>query len=197
MSAMLRNFFCVSFFVSLCSCAVTAKQHEPKPAVNSLNDTAHLVQVFSQQSECYSAWNRLVSEWEDAGGGFKTSLLSTRKQIASDHTSAFATIVRMVWATQSAKDGKNRAFGYWPISNTELDMVIRNPNSEISGTLDRYLPAGCGAFIWLYPVIWDQTHTVTGGKASVMRFAEMPNRVDWDSYSEPRWVLYWLFVRVK
>lgn len=194
---MLRNFFCASFFVSLCSCAVAAKHHEPKPAANPPNDTAHLTQVFSQQSECYNAWSRLVSDWEDAGGGFKTSLLSTRKQIASDNTSAFATIVRKVWAAQSAKEGTNGVFGHWPISTAELDIVIRNPNSEISGTLDRYLPKGCGAFTWLYPVIWDQTHTVAAGKISVMRFTEMPGRVDWDSYSEPRWVLYWMFVRSK
>jgi len=197
MSAMLRNFLCVSFFVLLCSCAVTAKQHEPKTAVNPPNDTAHLAQAFSQQSVCYSAWSRLVSDWEDAGGGFKTSLLATRKQIASDHTSTFAAIVRKVWAAQSAGDGKNGVFGHWPISTAELDMVIRSPNNEILGTLDRYLPDGCGAFTWLYPVIWNQTHTVTDGKVSVMRFTEMPSRVDWDSYSEPRWVLYWLFVRAE
>ncbi|MGH9644450.1 MAG: hypothetical protein ACRD3Q_18765 [Terriglobales bacterium] len=88
-------------------------------------------------------------------------------------------------------------FGSWPISSTDTTAVIVNPNDAISETPDQHLPHGCGAFAWLYPVIWDRVHVVVEGKVQAMHFAEMPDGIAWDSYNTPRWVLYWLFVRAK
>ncbi|GAB2551274.1 hypothetical protein GCM10027065_23230 [Rhodanobacter koreensis] len=160
-----------------------------------MNDTAHLTNVFSQQNKCYRAWNDLVSNWEKNGGGFKESLLSTRNQISADRHSVFSKIVRDVWSVQSGKKSRIGRFGQWPISAADMTLVVRDSNESISKTLDQYLPHGCGAFTWLYPVIWDKSHAVIGAKVQVVHFAEMPSGMIWDSYSTPRWVLYWLFIR--
>ena len=197
MSTLIKSLLTACFFFLACSCAMATKPTSSVLATSPPDGTAHLANVFSQQSTCYSAWSHLVSDWEKNGGGFKKSLLATRRQIATDRMSAFAAIVRKVWSVQSGKSNLNERFGSWPISSADTTLVIANPNDAISKTLDQSLPRGCGAFAWLYPVIWDRVHVVDMGKVQAMHFAEMPEDIVWDSYNTPRWVLYWLFVRIK
>ena len=197
MSALVRNLLAACSILFVCSCAAATKPNSSAWVAEPGDDSAHLASAFAQQNECYSAWSRLISDWERNGGGFKESLLAARNQISVDRASAFATIVRDVWSVQSAKGAQIKNFGRWPVSSADTTSVIISPNNAISKTLDQYLPHGCGAFASLYPVIWDKTHTVVDGKVKVLHFAEMPSGIVWDSYTTPRWVLYWLFVRIK
>lgn len=197
MSVLLKYLMKAGLFFLLCSNTVATEPSSSASIIARPNNTAFLANVFAQQNECYTAWSHLVTDWEKNGGGFKQSLLSTRSQIATDRASIFAEIVRDVWSVQSGKWGSDAKFGSWPISDADTMSAIVKPNSAIIKKLDHYLPHGCGAFAELDPVIWDRVHVLVGGKVKAMHFSEMPVGIVWDSYSTPRWVLYWLFVRAE
>lgn len=195
MSVLMRNLLAAGSIFLVCSCAAGTKPSSSASVTKPPDGNANLASAFARQNECYNAWSQLVSDWEKNGGGFKKSLLATKRQIATDHVSAFAAIVRGVWSAQNGEKISGDKFGSWPISSADTTVVIAKPNDAISKTLDQYLPHGCGAFAWLYPVIWDRVHVEGGMRA--MHFAEMPDGIVWDSYNTPRWVVYWLFVRAK
>ena len=144
----------------------------------------HLQAVWAQQSICVGSWEKLLDDWKSNGGGIRSSLAETRRQIAQDQGSRFASLVRATWAAQSS--GRNgRELGQWPLpADSYRSVVIAVPAKGL-------VPHDCEVPIyldnWLYREIG----------LGERRLSDMPPSLDAaDATSANHWLFYWLFVRV-
>jgi len=176
----------ILLFVScllIASCGHTPTLSEPNEPLGE-----SFLAVAKQQTECVDAWNLLLDDWKENGGGILDSMKSTREQLAQDHKSAFARLVRKSWENQGRP--ASARLGSWPV---EADAF-----REVTLALDArgYVPGRCEVPVWfddwLYFEILEDRRQWT-----VRRLPEMPPHLDAsDNHSATNWLYYWLFARV-
>ena len=86
--------------------------------VSEVETGIDLRELWARQSACVVAWETLLDDWEQNGGGILASLSQMRVQIESDRISNFARLVRNAWASQKvARDksqlGAGRSHATW------------------------------------------------------------------------------------
>jgi hypothetical protein len=148
-----------------------------RPGDGKTESLEELGKTFESQAVCFSAWDELFVEWEREGGGFKASMLETRRQVATDTKSRLAALVRHTWAKQPVRSG---ALGEWPVERDEELRLIKTIGKEA----ESYVPASCEVPIWS-----------TDAFARHERPVEFPPTVEWASPVSERWSRFWLFVR--
>jgi hypothetical protein len=169
-----------------------ADQGHAGQASDVLDRKKEMAEGFDQNAQCFNKWEQLLSEWRANGGGIKDSLLATRQQIASDKVSKFAQLVRRIWISQDLSHPA-LDIGAWPADNEEIRRATKGPNF----TVDNMLPNGCESFAYLYPLIWEELVQRKDEKVTVRKLRETPVDMEWESHSAPRWLTYWLLVRLK
>jgi hypothetical protein len=175
-----------SFMISLLSMALAACASRPAERVDTLDPDAFAA-VFKEQHQCWGAWGALLRDWKARGGGFKSSMRETRRQIAEDQESDFARLVRRAWDRQAmAQAGRWQ----WPVEADRIRAVKWNATGE------GYVPANCEGSFWLDDLLWDELRFEGGDPAQARRFLETPVGMAWESPDAQHWTSYWLFAKI-
>jgi hypothetical protein len=181
----------LGLLLSACADHSSHRVGEPEDVGASLENIPPLpADYFAPQAECMAAWNEIVADWKEGGGGIKDSILATRMQITLDYRSRFAAFVRRVWASQ--QDGRPLAdLGLWPVSDKQFrrlsERVVFGPEDGI--------PSSCETLSWLDGLLWDEIASTNGGMPRPLD--ETPGEMEWTSPFVQQWVRYWLLVKLE
>jgi hypothetical protein len=153
-------------------------QAQPKPSTDE-----SLVRYWREQSACVAAWEDLLDEWEHNGGGLKATLRETREQLATDHTSRFAALIRTAWAAQGNAVTANGALERLP------PEISRPAILAMTEAAQGVVPSGCEPPIYLENW-WNR-------RLLAHRPSDMPTLVSNDLWEQRTWLQGWLFVRTQ
>lgn len=172
----------------LSACAGTSVS----PASTS-NNEGSLINNYNQQVRlCGTAWRKLYNEWIHNGGGIKDSITETREQIASDKKSKFARIIRDVWNSSNDAQAEKNQLWRWPINKIKSRKI-----SFLFGYISKgYVPKECSDLAWLSSIVWDDIRFVNGDPLKFQMPSEASANVNWNGYTAPNWILYWLLIKL-
>lgn len=141
-------------------------------------------ELWARQSACVVAWETLLDDWEQNGGGILASLSQMRVQIESDRISNFARLVRNAWASQKVARDKSQ-LGALPIS----DEQYRHATSAVYESAGEFMVDDCRVPIYL-DNWWNR-------RIMDRRLVDMPVTVADDPWPKRLWLQYWIFVRLE
>jgi hypothetical protein len=144
------------------------------------------------QNKCFDAWNNVLKEWRENGGGLKDSLAETRTQIASDTKSHFSHLVRSIWAVQKPRS-PSTSLGTWPVEQSER----RSVDIYLGVGIESLVPEDCQSYVWLGPLLWDELVQERADTVTERKLREAPEGMSWDPHTFSSWAIYWLLVRLQ
>lgn len=148
-------------------------------------------EVAESQEYCANLTLKIINEWIENGGGLKSSLLETRKQIELDDRSLLAKIIRNGWKIQKQRGFFEDIddFGYWPLDDKKTREVIMPEAVYVNGTK---IAEEC-VLIYFRSVMWNEF--MSNGR--YLKPIEAPKDIKWGMYNAQRWLNYWLFANVE
>lgn len=188
------TFFLLVVTSACCSYSprANASSGVPSSTTSIKSGSRSFSKMFSEQNLCDRVWRDIYKQWVQNGGGIKKTMTATRREIFSDKKSVLARIVRGVWSSSMTPRGNvNRLWG-WPLDKGKS----RKLSSIFSKVSKKYLPTQCATLAWLPSIVWDNLRFVDGDPLKFHMPSEAPSNVKWNGHTAPRWVLYWLLVKI-
>jgi len=184
----------ILFLVILTSACVSHSAASKTNAQHAGDGTQPLSGMFSQQRLCAPKWRHIYEQWLLNGGGIKSTMIATRKQIASDQKSTLARIIRKVWSSPKNPSVNKKQLWGWPVA----EKNARQLSFLFGDASEGYVPSECAMLVWLPPIIWNSSILYNRDPLEIRMPVEAPSAIDWKTHTREAsdWVMYWLLAKL-